>query len=355
MLRSLAWRLIVPFVVLAACSNDASRDVSKEPMRVHHEYDYLIGPSTHELYVRHRDDGPKEVAELRAALRRDSRVEVRRGAVIALTAALKIDSIQDCIAALDDPDPRVYTEAAHTLTVWGTAGTSNEDNPAALRALREHAPAFREVFKSPPSAETANIRYNAAEALRVIADPEENLVPLLSDPLDNVRSEGLRLVEALIYERKKTLGPADVAALDNVARTDSDPQLRWRAVTLVANGAPPDLSISVVSDALGRGDAHGGISSAVIDRGLTGTIPAIIAHLRTNPRGDAATEWIKVLVAFRATCAARVIASFLNAPSVGFPAEEALRELSGNRGTADMLAAWADAQREDVPPCDGTP
>jgi len=133
-----------------------------------------------------------------------ARKAARRGE-LRQVAALQVNSIPDCIAALDDPAPEVFAEAAYSLSVWGTESTGTEDNPAALRALRAHAPKLRTVFPS-PTPKTANVRYNAAEALLVIADSNEDLVPLLTDPLDNVRTDGMRLLGRLIHRGKRKLG-----------------------------------------------------------------------------------------------------------------------------------------------------
>src|SRR5688572_16148780 len=54
-------------------------------MQIHPEYDDLLSSSTHDVHAEHQHDGPDEVARVRAALRTDSRPEVRRNALVALT------------------------------------------------------------------------------------------------------------------------------------------------------------------------------------------------------------------------------------------------------------------------------
>jgi hypothetical protein len=308
-------------------------------MRVHHEYDFLLSASsTSELHHQHVHDTPEQVAHVRAALHNDARVDVRRNAVVALEAALSERCIPDCIAALADSAPEVSTEAAAGLATYAPAYLSRPENPPALAALRSHAAALRSAMAS--SNET--VRYNAAMALRTIADAQVDLGVLLRDDSPLVRREGLALASV------RVLGAPEVKALDELAHKDPDQQLRTQAVNVVAYYAPA-LALPVLQAAFTRGDVDNGTANAIEDRRLVAATPAVLGYLQRQPK---AVRWLQTLVAFKATCAARAIAGLLSDDTAGYPATEALRTLSGHPDwPTAQLAAWAARQPGDVGPC----
>jgi hypothetical protein len=327
---------LVAFVAACGAGHADDTPTPKPVMRIHPEYDFLASPSsTHSIYDDHRHDGPDEVAKVRAALRDDARAEVRRNAIVALTASAAERGMADYVAALDDPDPLVLAQAAAAVALYGVAYMGRPSDDAALRALRAHAPALRAALASADAA----ARYEAAAALATIADPGADLGLMLRDDSILVRREALRLA------RSREIAARDVALLDGVARNDSDAQLRADAVAVVIEQAPPELAAPVVIAALGRDDVSRGVAEAVGVRKLTAVVPAIVTHLRAVPKD---TIWLDTLVGLHATCAAQAIASLLSDYTARGPAIEALRALSGLAdGTADQLAAWAKTQPED--------
>jgi len=310
-------------------------------MRVHSEYDFLLdAKSTRDVYAQHVHDGSDDVALVRAALREDARVQVRRNAIVALSASLKERGVPDYIYALDDPASEVRAEGAASLANY-VAATMQPVNNDALTALKTHASGLRAALAS----DEPTTRYNAARVLRLIGDPKTDLATLLRDDSPLVRSEGLSLVAT------RSLGPSETALLDSVARTDSDAALRARAVTLVAAKAPPKLAVPIVSAALGRNDVDRSTADAVRDARLTGVLSAILDYLRGRPYR---TEWLNALMSFRPPCAAQLLAQMMADATSGHAAEEALRTLSGHREwSATQLEAWAKAQPADVVPCAG--
>ena len=309
-------------------------------MRAHSEYDFLLSAaSTRELYAQHVDDGPDAVALVRAALREDARPELRRNAIVALSASLQERGIRDYAAALDDAALEVVAEGAATLATYGVAATGRLESADAMSALRAHAPRLRDVLGSRD--DTA--RYNAARALRVIADPIVDLAVLLGDESTLVRSEGVSLAAT------RSLGPGEVTLLDRLARTDPDAALRARVVTVVAAKAPPELAVPVVSAALARNDIDRTTADAVRESRLIGVVPAMLAYLHSHP---SRTEWLGALMSFRPTCAARTLTGLVADPASGHAAQEALRALSGHPDwSLEQLEVWAKAQPDDVAPC----
>ena len=312
-------------------------------MRANTENDFLIAPaSTRDLRAQHQNDGPADIARVRAALHEDARPEVRRNAIVALSASLQERALPDYIAALDDTAPQVAGEAAAALATYGAPTTGRDENAEALGALRSHAVVLRAALTSPD----ITTRYNVARALRVIADPDTDLGIVLGDQTSLVRSEGLGLAAS------RTLGAADVALLDKVARQDSDPALRARAVTVVAAKAPAELAAPVVSAALGRNDVDRTTADAVSEAHLTAVIPAILTYLRARPYR---LEWLTTLIAFNPPCAARTLAGMLSDATSGHAAEQALRTMSGKPSlSTEQLVVWANAQPDDVAPCAGS-
>lgn len=325
-----------------ACGSSRSDNSvpSKEAMRVHTEYDFLLAnSSTHELYAAHVNDGPEQVARARSALHEDSRVQVRRNAIVALSAALKDNGVPDYLSALDDQAPAVIAEAAASLTTYAAETTGRPKNLELIGKLREHAAALRKVFTSPD----ATARYNAACALNLIEDPEVDLATVLADPVAIVRNEGLGIAAS------RKLGPAEVKVLDALAQKDTEPQLRARAVTIVVLRAAPDLAAPVLAAALARGDVDRQTADAAGDQRLVAALPAMLAYLRAHPYDLA---WLTAVKSFKAPCSARALAALLANNMTGSEALAALRALSGKPDwSAEQLAAWAQAQPEDIVPC----
>ena len=303
------------------------------------KYDFLLSAeSTRELWAAHRNDDPQTIALVRAALKRDAREQVRRNAVVALTASLMARGVPDYIAALDDPSPIVAAEAAFALATYGPASLSGPENEPAMAALRGHAAQLRALLASP--GETA--RFNAATALRAIADPDVPLARLLGDASALVRREGLDLAA------HRAIGAPELQALATLAEHDPDPQLRITAVNTAVDRAP-QLAASLLSSALQRGDVDRGTAQLIAQHKLTTSVPAILAYLTRQPR---AAYFLETLAALGATCAARAIAAHAtDAWSTGF-AVDALRALSGHADwPKDQLFAWAAQQPDDGPPC----
>ena len=309
-------------------------------MDVHHEFDFLISASsTRELHAQHVNDGPEELAQVRAALRTDSRSEVRRNAIVALTAALAERGIPDYISALDDSAADVVAEAAFSLATYSPAYMTRPESKEGMAALRTHATALRGALQS----SSARTRFDAAHALRVIADPDVDLSLLLEDESSLVRNEGM----ALAYER--SVDAKEVALLDKVARSDSDEDLRGQALALVARRAPPSLAVPVLSAAFARGEVPFILANAVEDAKLTQLTPSIVEYVEGHPK---AFRWLAVLSSFNATCAARKIAAMLSDPATGPYALDALRSLSGHSEWGEeQVKQWAMQQSEDAAPC----
>jgi hypothetical protein len=331
-------------LVAVACSSGRSdRHDASKGAQVQPDNDFLLAHrSTHDLYAAHVHDGPDEVARVRAALRDDPRAEVRRNALVALTASQKAAGMADYIAALDDRAPEVATEAAAALASWAPAYLDRPEHAEAIAALRAHAPALRDAL----GATRETTRYNAVRALRVIADPDTDLAVVLGDESPLVRAEGVLLAGT------RSLGADDVARLDRLAVADPEPRLRWSALVQIIQQAPPELSVPSVSAALARGDVDRTTADAVAAKQLAGAIPAILTFLQGGAKGFQRTEWLGALMSFRPVCAARTIAGLLSDPTVGPAALDALRALSGRRdAAADQLRAWAEEQPAAVPPC----
>jgi HEAT repeat protein len=303
------------------------------------KYDFLLSAaSTRELWAQHRNDDPQTIALVRAALKHDAREQVRRNAVVALTASVMARGVPDYIPALDDPSPIVAAEAAFALATYAPASLSGPENEPAMTALRGHATQLRALLASP--SETA--RFNAATALRVIADPDVPLAKLLGDDSALVRREGLDLAA------RRSIGAPELQALATLAEHDSDPQLRITAVNTAIDRAP-QLAASLLSSALQRGDVDRGTAQLIAQHKLTASVPAILAYLARQPR---AAYFFETLAALGATCAARAIAAHAtDAWSTGF-AIDALRALSGHADwSKDQLFAWAAQQPDDAAPC----
>ncbi len=309
-------------------------------MDVHHEYDFLISPSlTRELHAQHVNDGPEELAQVRAALRTDSRVEVRRNAIVALTAALAERGMADYIAALDDPAPDVLAEAAFSVATYSPAYMTRPENKEGMSALRSHAAALRGALSSTNS----RTRFDVAHALRVIKDPKVDLAALLQDESSLVRNEGM----ALAYDRN--IGPREVDVLGKVARSDPDEDLRGQALALVARQAPAALAVPVLQAAFERGDVPFILANAVEDAKLTALTPYVIGYVQQHPKEY---RWLAVLSSFGATCAAQAIAGLLSDSTAGPYALEALRALAGQQyWTEERAKQWAIEQPESVAPC----
>ncbi|HEX3479383.1 MAG TPA: HEAT repeat domain-containing protein [Kofleriaceae bacterium] len=306
-------------------------------MHLDHRFDFLLG-ATRDIYRAHVEADAARVALVRAALHEDAREEVRRNAIVALTAAQKAAAVPDYIAALDDPAPFVASEAAAALATYGPASVSGPANEPALAALRGHAPRLRELLGAP--LETA--RFNALSALVAIADPDTALATVLGDESALVRREALELAGV------RMLGAGDVAALGAFAARDPDAQLRVLAVNLVAARAP-QLALPVLAAALARGDVDRSTANLVADTQLVALVPAILAYLKANPKEP---YFFATLAAFGATCAAKTIAQLANGPWNEAFAVDALAKLSGHADwPRDKLFAWANAQRESGPPC----
>jgi len=69
-------------------------------MHLDHRFDFLLG-ATRDIYRAHVKADAARVALVRAALHEDAREEVRRNAIVALTAAQDAAAVPDYIAALD--------------------------------------------------------------------------------------------------------------------------------------------------------------------------------------------------------------------------------------------------------------
>ena len=313
-------------------------------MHEDHKYDFLLSPSsTHELYDRHVHDSPEEIATVRSALREDSRAIVRVNAIVALSASLKERAIPDLMAALDDTDPDVVSEAAFSLAASAPEYLSRPENKETMAALRSHAAAVRAALSSA----NVRVRFNAATVLVALVDPDVDLGILLRDTTSLVRAEGLKLAAARATAGH-AIGPADVKLLDAVARTDADPQLRTRAVNLVADHAPM-LAAPVLVAAFERGDVDRGLAQTIEANKLGYLVPAIVAYVQKQPKE---AYWLKTLVVLKATCASQVIAGLLADYTTGELAAEALRSLSGHSDwTAAQLEGWAKQQPADVAPC----
>lgn len=307
------------------------------PMRVDHRFDFLIG-ETREVYRAHVDADAARVALVRVALVEDARPEVRRNAIVALTAARKAEAVPEYAAALDDRDAGVAAEAAAALAVFGPASLAGPANEPALAALRAHAARLRALL----DAEGETVRFDALSGLVAIADPEAPLAKVLGDASGLVRRAALELAGA------RALGQEDVAALDAFAAREPDAQLRVRAVNLVL-GRAPGLAVPMVTAALGRGDADRTTATLVADARLVALVPAILAYLKAHPREP---YFFATLAAFGATCAAKTIAQLANGPWSESFAIDALAKLSGHaEWSTAQLFAWASAQRESGPPC----
>lgn len=303
------------------------------------KYDFLLsGASTREVWAQHRNDDAQTIALVRAALKHDAREQVRRNAVVALTASVMARGVPDYIPALDDPSPIVAAEAAFALATYAPASLSGPENEPAMTALRGHAAQLRALLASP--SETA--RFNAATALRVIADPDVPLAKLLGDDSALVRREGLDLAA------HRSIGAPELAALATLAEHDPDPQLRITAVNTAIDRAP-QLAASLLSSALQRGDVDRGTAQLIAQHKMTAAVPGILAYLARQPR---AAYFFETLAALGATCAARAIAAHAtDAWSTGF-AIDALRALSGHADwSKDQLFAWAAQQPDDGAPC----
>jgi HEAT repeat protein len=303
------------------------------------KYDFLLSPaSTREVWAQHRNDDAQTIALVRAALKHDAREQVRRNAVVALTASLMARGVPDYIAALGDPSLIVAAEAAYALATYGPASLSGTENEPAMTALRGHAPLLRALLASP--SETA--RFNAATALRVIADPDVPLAKLLGDDSALVRREGLDLAA------RRSIGAPELQALAAVAERDPDPQLRITAVNTAVDRAP-QLAGALLASALERGDVDRGTAQLIAQHELTTAVPGILAYIAREPR---AAYFFETLAALGATCAARAIAAHASdAWATGF-AIDALRVLSGHADwSRDQLFAWAAQQADDAPPC----
>lgn len=323
---------------LAACnaSADQRRASSGGPMEIHHEFDDLLdAPSTHDLHEQHVHDDATAVAHVRAALRTDSRPEVRRNALVALSAAIRDQAIPDYVSALDDPDLDVAAQAADQLVSWAPAYMGRKQNDAGMSALRAHADKLRNALDS--TNETT--RYYGARGLRVIADTQVPLAKLLGDGSGLVRAEGLLLAQS------RSLGSDDVKALDKLSRTDPDERKRSQAVTVVVDKAPPELALAVLEAALSRGDVDTSTADAVRARQMKIAIPAIVRWVPSHPKDLA---WLDTLVALNATCAASTLVTLLSDFTAGTPARDALRALSGHPEWREAeLTKWAAT----VPPC----
>ncbi|HZJ67401.1 MAG TPA: hypothetical protein VFD36_28025 [Kofleriaceae bacterium] len=303
------------------------------------KYDFLLSAaSTRELWADHRNDDAQTIALVRAALKHDAREQVRRNAVVALTASLTARGVPDYIGALDDPSLVVAAEAAYALATYGPASLSGPENEPAMTALRGHAPMLRAVLASP--SETA--RFNAATALRVIADPEVSLARLLGDSSALVRREGLDLAA------QRAIGAPELQELAAVAERDPDPQLRVTAVNTAIDRAP-QLAGAMLTAALQRGDVDRGTAQLIAQHKLTASVPGILAYVARQPR---AAYFFQTLAALGVVCAARAIAAHAtDAWATGF-AIDALRALSGHADwSKDQLLAWAAQQPDDAAPC----
>jgi len=334
------WAAAIAIVGALACACGGAPGpgpVPRKTMHSDHRFDFLLG-ETREIYRAHADADAARVALVRAALREDAREEVRRNAIVALTAAQEAAAVPDYIAGLDDPAPFVASEAAAALATYGPASLSGPANEPALAALRAHAARLRELLGAP--LETA--RFNALSALVAIADPDTALATVLGDDSGLVRREALELAGV------RTLGADDVEALGAFAAREPDAQLRVMAVNLVAARAP-QLALPVLTAALARGDADRSTASLVADARLVALVPAILAYLKANPKEP---YFFATLAAFGATCAAKTIAHLAQGPWSEAFATEALAKLSGHADwSRDQLLAWANAQRESGPPC----
>jgi hypothetical protein len=301
------------------------------------QFDFLLG-TTQEIYRAHVEADAARVALVRAALFEDARPDVRRNAIVALTAARKAAAVPDYIAAIDDSAPSVAAEAAASLAAFGPVSLSGPANEPALAALRAHAPRLRELLGAP----LETTRFNALCALVAIADQDTPLATVLGDEAGLVRREALELAGA------RTLGADDVAALGAFAAKDPDAQLRVMAVNLVAARAP-QLALPVLAAALARGDADRSTAGLVTDAKLVALVPAILAYLKANPKEP---YFFATLAAFGATSAAKTIAQLAKGPWNEAFAIDALAKLAGHDDwPTDKLFAWANAQRESGPPC----
>jgi hypothetical protein len=328
----IGWALVIAL----ACGCGAARPdgaSTRETMQADPRYDFLLG-ETRAIYRAHVHADPARVALVRAALARDARPEVRRNAIVALTAAQQAAAVPDYIAALDDAAPVVAAEASAALAVFGPARLSEPASEPALAALRAHAARLRALLGAPEE----TVRFDALAGLTAIADPEVPLAAVLGDASALIRRQALELAGA------RTLGAADVAALGAFAASDPDAELRVRAVNLVVSSAP-QLAAPVVVAALARGDADRSTASLVADAGLVALVPAILAYLKANPREP---YFFATLAAFGATCAAPTIAQLAHGPWSEAFAIDALAKLSGHPDwPTERLLAWASAQ----PPC----
>ncbi|HEX4419357.1 MAG TPA: HEAT repeat domain-containing protein [Kofleriaceae bacterium] len=320
-----------------ASDGDHTTTAHGRHMTADHNNDWLVvpdGASSRELYQQFAGSGQRGADKARPALS-DARPEVRRNAIVVLTAAIAADGVPDYLAALDDDDPFVASEAAAALASYGPASLSGPENPRAMAALRGHAAAIRDVLRSP----NLTARYNAATALLAIVDPDVPLASLLGDEAALVRSVGLQLAG------RRTLAAADVEALDRLARHDDDRQLRVRAVNIAGDRAPA-LAEPMIAAALARGDVDRTTSEIVSAHRMTTTIPAIVTLIATHRESG---YFLLTLAALGATCALPAMADPALDPSY---ATDALRKLSGHpEWTLAQLRAWAAQQPGDAPPC----
>jgi HEAT repeat protein len=285
-------------------------------------------------------------------LRADSRPIVRQNAIVALSASLAADNIEDFVTALNDADVAVVSEAGFTIAGRLTNQTLGaQAREQGVVALQQHLNSLRMAFGS----KRERVRFNAVYALEAIKDRDLKLSAVLSDEGSLIRGEGLRLAEARA-STKEGLTRDDLDALvDFVGRT-TDAELHDGVMDLVVRFAPQRAAVPLLR-AIASGSATFHDLQHAVDLRLEGTPSAVIEHLSKHP-----DKWTKedldALVAFRAVCAGPMLAEFwkgtVDNSALSF-LRAALRELSGHSDWSDeKLIGWARSQDHGQPPCRST-
>lgn len=335
-------------VIANACG---SRDNPKATaMNEDKKFDFLAEDiATRELYARHRGDGPDMVATLRAALRSDSRANVRQNAIVALAASPAPERLDDFILGLDDPDPAVVSEAGFSIAArLKDLSLADEAKTRAVNALQSHAAALRTAFES----KRERVRFNAMMALEAFVDRELDVSTALNDEGSLIRSEGLALATARANLDQK-LSARDTETLIVFVGSNTDPRLRDDAIGLLVQFAPhrvePLLINAIADDTIGyQGLKH------VVALHLTSAVPAIISYVQLH-RDRWSKEYLQTLAAFHAVCAAPLMVElFVAEPDKVRRAwiSDALRDLAERPGASDSdLISWAKQQHPDSAPC----
>ncbi|HEY4239976.1 MAG TPA: hypothetical protein VGM88_09185 [Kofleriaceae bacterium] len=316
------------------CVACAAGEASAAKRGAHAEYDVFL-PRVRSPENRHDEFGlrgrPPDAALARAALREDSRADVRAGA-LSLLAQLEGDRASaDFVAALDDESDDVAALAAHLIKTSAPAMTGDRD------AVSKHWARLRAVLERKGPTEEGTARANAADAAIYIRATDA-LPVLLRDA--NLLSTGVALAELV------TLRPADISELKAAAeRFPHD-----TSATLLLLEKTPDIGLPLFVAAIDRGDMDAANASIVVQRNLTAAVPGMLRAVLKQP--DLVTiRWLDAIAALRATCAAPALIALYDSP-FGDRVTRALGTLSGHPDwTEPQLREWAKRQRADVAPC----